>query len=61
VFEREPLPETSPIWKHPKIVVTPHIAAITSPAAAARYIIDGIAAMERGETLDNVVDMTRGY
>jgi len=61
VFEREPLLETSPIWKHPKIVVTPHIAAITSPAAAARYIIDGIAAMERGETLDNVVDMTRGY
>lgn len=61
VFEREPLPETSPIWKHPKIVVTPHIAAITSPAAAARYIIDGIAAMERGKTLDNVVDMARGY
>lgn len=61
VFEREPLPETSPIWKHPKIVVTPHIAAITSPAAAARYIIDGIAAMERGKTFDNVVDMARGY
>jgi glyoxylate/hydroxypyruvate reductase A len=55
------LPETSPIWKHPKIIATPHVAAITAPAAAARYVIEGIAAMERGETLKNVVDMTRGY
>jgi glyoxylate/hydroxypyruvate reductase A len=61
VYEQEPLPETSPIWTHPKITATPHIAAITSPAAAARYVIDGIAAMERGEMLKNVVDMTRGY
>lgn len=61
VFETEPLAETSPIWKHEKIIATPHIAAITSPAAAARYVIDGIAAMERGETLKNVVDMSRGY
>ncbi len=61
VFEHEPLAETSPIWKHPKIIATPHVAAITSPAAAARHVLDGIAAMERGETLKNIVDMTRGY
>ena len=61
VFEHEPLPETSPIWRHPKIISTPHIAAITSPSAAARYVLDGIAAMERGEKLTSVVDITRGY
>ena len=61
VFETEPLPETSPIWKHPKIIATPHVAAITSPIAAARYVIDGIAAMERGEKPANIVDMERGY
>ncbi|MEJ1967521.1 MAG: glyoxylate/hydroxypyruvate reductase A [Rhizomicrobium sp.] len=61
VFATEPLPPTSPIWKHPGIIATPHIAAITSPAAAARAVIDGIAAMERGEAPDNVVDMDRGY
>ena len=61
VFETEPLPETSPIWKHEKIIATPHVAAITSPIAAARYVINGIAAMERGEKLPNIVDMDRGY
>ena len=61
VFETEPLPEASPIWKHPKIIATPHVAAITSPLVAAKYVIDGIAALERGETLKNVVDLERGY
>lgn len=61
VFEIEPLPETSAIWRHPKILATPHVAAITSPAVAAKSVVDGIAAMERGERLKNVVDLKRGY
>lgn len=61
VFETEPLPQTSPIWNHPKIQVTPHVAAITSPPAASRAVLEGIAAFERGEPLSNVVDLTRGY
>jgi phosphoglycerate dehydrogenase-like enzyme len=61
VFATEPLPPTSPIWMHPKIAATPHIAAITSPLAAVRSILDGIARLERGETPANVVDMGRGY
>ncbi len=61
VFETEPLPQTNAIWRHAKIIVTPHVAAITAPAVAARYVLDGIAAMERGERLANIVDMERGY
>jgi glyoxylate/hydroxypyruvate reductase len=61
VFETEPLPETSPLWRHPKIVVTPHIAAITDPRIAAQYVIDGIARNERGEKLENVVELERQY
>jgi glyoxylate/hydroxypyruvate reductase A len=61
VFETEPLPESSPIWKHPRIIATPHVAAITSPLAATRSIVAGIAAIERGEAPKNIVDMTRGY
>lgn len=61
VFETEPLPETSPFWSHPKITVTPHIAAISDPRVAAQYVVDGIARCERGEKLENVVDLDRGY
>lgn len=61
VFQTEPLPETSPLWKHPKIVVTPHVAAISDPRVAAQFVIDGIARAERGEKHPNTVDMSRGY
>jgi glyoxylate/hydroxypyruvate reductase A len=61
VFEKEPLPETSPFWSHPKITVTPHIAAISDPRVAAQYVVDGIVRCERGEKLENVVDLDRGY
>lgn len=61
VFVTEPLPATSPLWRHPKIVVTPHIAALSDPRAVARNVLDGIARLERGEPLLHIVDTTRGY
>jgi glyoxylate/hydroxypyruvate reductase A len=61
VFHREPLPEDHPFWSHPKITVTPHIAAITDPRAAISYVANGIARFERGEGLENVADLNRGY
>jgi glyoxylate/hydroxypyruvate reductase A len=61
VFDTEPLPESSPLWGHPKITVTPHIAAISQPAVAVRYVLGGIAAFERGERPDNIVDVETAY
>lgn len=61
VFAAEPLPPDSPIWAHPKITVTPHIAGITEPGAALAYVEDGIRRAEQGLALDNVVDIDRGY
>ncbi|HEX3651562.1 MAG TPA: glyoxylate/hydroxypyruvate reductase A [Rhizomicrobium sp.] len=61
VFHTEPLPEESPLWSHPRITVTPHIAAISEPRVAAQYVADRIARFERGEPLDNIVDPERGY
>jgi glyoxylate/hydroxypyruvate reductase A len=61
VFETEPLPDSSPLWMHPKITVTPHIAAISDPSASVRTVLEGIARFERGEPVANVVDIERGY
>ncbi len=61
VFEREPLDPQSPLWGRPNVVITPHVAGASAPAVLAPGILRQIAAFERGEPLQNVVDRNRGY
>ena len=61
VFEREPLPEDSPLWSHPAVYISPHNAAISSPNAIAALVARQIEAYERGEPLAHTVDRGRGY
>lgn len=61
VFRTEPLPPDHPFWTHPRIVVTPHVAAETHPPTAAPIIREAIRQFEAGEPLANRVDPARGY
>lgn len=61
VFSREPLPVDSPLWKHPRVAMTPHIAAVTRPAEAVEYISRTIAQLEKGDAVTGQVDRERGY
>ena len=38
VFSREPLPQESPLWAHPRVAMTPHVAAVTRPMEAITYL-----------------------
>lgn len=61
VFNQEPLPPKSPLWKHPRVAITPHIAAVTRPAEAVTYISQTISRLEKGEPVTGLVDRLRGY
>jgi D-3-phosphoglycerate dehydrogenase/glyoxylate/hydroxypyruvate reductase A len=61
VYETEPLPADSPLWRHPKILCTPHIAAEPRPEVAAAQFVDNVRRARAGLPLVNVVDRSRGY
>jgi glyoxylate/hydroxypyruvate reductase len=61
VFREEPLPADHPFWHHPRVVLTPHVAAFTNPATAAPIILDNIRRFKEGRPLLNRIDPARGY
>jgi glyoxylate/hydroxypyruvate reductase A len=61
VFREEPLPQGHPYWMHPRVTVTPHVAAKTPVDEASRMIAENIRRGEAGEPFLNLVDRSRGY
>lgn len=61
VFHSEPLPSDHVFWRHPKVLITPHVASLTDPHSAAGEIADGIRRVRQGGLPRNVVDAKRGY
>jgi glyoxylate/hydroxypyruvate reductase len=61
VFRTEPLPRDHPFWAHPRVTVTPHIAADTRADSASRVIAENVRRGEAGEPFLHIVDRTRGY
>ncbi len=61
VFRDEPLPPEHPFWRHPRILVTPHVAAATHPPTAAVAVADNLRRLREGRPLLNRVDVSVRY
>lgn len=63
VFETEPLPSESPLWRHPGIIVTPHNSGdfIGYEDALAALFLDNFARYRAGQPLRNLVDKALGF
>jgi len=61
VFRVEPLPASHPYWWHPKVLITPHIAADTHPETASELVVENIRRGEVGEPFLHLADRNRGY
>ncbi len=61
VFATEPLPAGHPFWRHPRVTVLPHAAALTDPRSAARIAAANAQALTEGRPLAHRVDRLRGY
>lgn len=63
VVAEEPLPQTSPLWELPNVIITPHMAAI-SPLyldRALQLFAKNLALYIAGQPMFNLVDKTKGY
>ncbi len=61
VFQREPLPPEHPFWHHPRVVITPHVAAQAIADLMVAQVIDNIRRVERGQPPLGLVNRGRGY
>jgi phosphoglycerate dehydrogenase-like enzyme len=63
VFETEPLPDDSPLWAAPGMVVSAHMSGdvVGWRDALARQFVANAERWLAGEQLENVVDTTLGY
>ena len=61
VFEPEPLPADDPLWSHPGVTITPHVASITNHRTAGAEIADDIRRIRGGGAARHVVDPAKGY
>jgi glyoxylate/hydroxypyruvate reductase len=61
VFTVEPLPADHVFWNMDNVLITPHLASITVPEAAARYVAESIRRVRAGLPPLYLTDPRRGY
>jgi len=63
VFETEPLPESSPLWAMPNVLISPHSASTVSAEneLLTELFIENLKRWLAGQPLRNTFDVTAGY
>ncbi|MDH5519929.1 MAG: D-isomer specific 2-hydroxyacid dehydrogenase family protein [Acidimicrobiia bacterium] len=63
VTDPEPLPDGHPLWTHPRVIITPHVANTPEMGIPllARHIRSNVGHFAAGEELEGVVDVDAGY
>ena len=61
VFDAEPLSPHSPLWSHPKVIVTPHMASAATDTSIARQIVANVQRVRGGHAIENTVTRKHGY
>ncbi|KAL3661019.1 hypothetical protein V7S43_014035 [Phytophthora oleae] len=61
VFEKEPLPKESPLWSHPNVIVTPHIAGTVFPEDVADVFVKNLNRRLEGKSVLYQMDWSTGY
>lgn len=61
VFREEPLSKDDPLWRHPRVLITPHVASYCTPASAADGVVANVRRALAGQPLAYQVDRARGY
>lgn len=63
VFETEPLPQDSPLWTLPNVIVSPHVSASSNQVAdrLAALARENLSRLQTGQPLVNEIDVDRGY
>jgi len=61
VFKVEPLPSDDPLWCHPNVIITPHVASDASRKAKVRQAAKTIQAHMTGAPMGHRFDRSRGY
>ncbi len=61
VFDVEPLPAASPLWDHPRVMISPHMSGITTAEGAVEGFLECLGDIENGRLPARTVDRERQY
>ena len=61
VTDPEPLPSGHPLWAHPGVIITPHVACQTRAEDGARHVVAVLQAWQQDLPIPGLIDRRRGY